>query len=572
MSFVSGTITPISPSEEYYDLGAYWRPITSANEAAQIWFNRGLNWCYAFNHAEALNCFEQALVHDPSCPMAYWGIAYAAGPNYNKAWRLFDPVDLDHTMKISHDAVLKAEDLSTNATPIERGLIKAIKARFPVNHRIQDYAPVDKAYAESMKGLYEKYSTDLDVLTLYVDARMLTYQRKMFDVKTGRPIDTSPVYEVQSLFDAGFKLPGGLQHPGLIHFSIHFWEMSDTPARALTAANRLRTLVPDGGHLNHMPTHLDILLGDYCRSVDSNQAATDADEKYLSRAGAKNMYSFYRLHNYHSLIYAAMLSGRKQVSLDAVEKMEASITDDVLQVQSPPLADWLEFFKGVRIHVYIRFGLWKELKALPLPHDQQLYCVTTAVTHYGKGIAWAATANIAEAEKERELYLAAIKRVPITRKDYPNPIAEIFKVSTAMLNGELEYRKGNFDRSFEYLREAIKHDDGLIHSEPWGWMLPTRHAYAALSLEQGLVEQAALAYAEDLGFDEAITRAHHHPNNVWALHGFYECLKKLGRDAEARIIKPQLDVALGIADIEIKSSCFCRMGPLNGSTPESKCC
>jgi hypothetical protein len=44
-----------------------------------------------------------------------------------------------------------------------------------------------------------------------------------------------------------------------------------------------------------MPTHLDVLVGDYRRGVESNMAAVRADEKYLARNGAQNMYSFYRV-------------------------------------------------------------------------------------------------------------------------------------------------------------------------------------------------------------------------------------------------------------------------------------
>lgn len=128
-----------------------------------------------------------------------------------------------------------------------------------------------------------------------------------------------------------------------------------------------------------------------------------------------------------------------------------------------------------------------------------------------------------------------------------------------MLDGELEYWRGNYDAAFNHLREAIQQDDSLMYTEPWGWMVPTRHAFAALSLEQGRVEEAAQAYAEDLGLDEILTRAHQHPNNVWALHGYHECLLRLGRHSEALIINQQLQTALAATDVPITSSCFCRL-------------
>jgi hypothetical protein len=92
-------------------------------------------------------------------------------------------------------------------------------------------------------------------------------------------------------------------------------------------------------------------------------------------------------------------------------------------------------------------------------------------------------------------------------------------------------------------------------------MQPARHTYAALKLEQGEVEEAFRTYAEDLGLDGGVKRSFWHPKNVWALHGYYECLERLGRSegGEGRMVKMELDLALAVADIEIESSCFCRL-------------
>src|SRR5262245_45934056 len=61
----------------YYDLGNYRRTVTTRSSDAQAWFDRGLVWCYGFNHEEAVRCFAKATEADPSCAMAWWGIAYA---------------------------------------------------------------------------------------------------------------------------------------------------------------------------------------------------------------------------------------------------------------------------------------------------------------------------------------------------------------------------------------------------------------------------------------------------------------------------------------------------------------
>lgn len=105
------------------------------------------------------------------------------------------------------------------------------------------------------------------------------------------------------------------------------------------------------------------------------------------------------------------------------------------------------------------------------------------MTHYGKGIAFAATGDLEKADQECELYHAAAKTVPPIRKDFPNLIHDVLKVAKAMLDGEIEYRPGDYDHAFKSLREVVHHDDSLRYIELWGWMVPTRHAYGAFLLE-----------------------------------------------------------------------------------------
>jgi Flp pilus assembly protein TadD len=91
-------------------------------------------------------------------------------------------------------------------------------------------------------------------------------------------------------------------------------------------------------------------------------------------------------------------------------------------------------------------------------------------------------------------------------------------------------------------------------------MQPVRHAYGALLLEQDRVEEAEAVYRADLGLDDTLPRANQHPGNVWSLHGYHECLLRLGKTEQARIIRQQLDLAAAHADVPINASCACRLG------------
>ncbi|GES66712.1 tetratricopeptide repeat domain protein [Aspergillus terreus] len=571
-------LTPVPVSDEYYNLGTFGRIITTTSSDTQTWFNRGLTWVYAFNHVEGAFCFDQAIAHDPSCAMAHWGLAYAVGPNYNKPWEKFDRQDLQACVKRGFDAAKKAKELATNATPLEQALIEAIQARFPSEDPLEDYISVNKSYAAAMKSVYGSFGNDLDVAAVYADALMNMTPWALWDLFTEKPVPNAPTMEVKVVLERalGQEQDGANEHPGLLHLYIHFIEMSPTPELGINAADHLRDLIPDAGHIHHMPTHLDILIGDWRRSIASNCKSTLADDKYFRKNGAKNFYTFYRMHDYHSLIYAAMFAGKSKTALDAVTRMENTVPEEVLRIQSPPMADWLEQFMSIRLHVMVRFGMWEELKCKDLPRDQALYAGTTATTHYARGVAFAATGDVASARREQELFHQAWARVPETRRAYNGKIVQVLEVAAAMLEGEIEYRCANYEKAFAALRQSIDLEDRLPYSEPWSWMQPTRHAYAALLMEQGHIEEAARTYRADLGLDNSLIRPRRHPNNVWSLQGYHECLVRLGRMDEAAVIEPAAKLALAVADIPIKASCFCRLDTsqapqaINGCV--TKCC
>ena len=113
-----------------------------------------------------------------------------------------------------------------------------------------------------------------------------------------------------------------------------------------------------------------------------------------------------------------------------------------------------------------------------------LFCVTLAMMHYARTVALANTGDIAGAEAERSLFQEARDRVPASRMLFNNTCRDILSVAEAMMEGELEYRKGNADVAFDHLRRSVALDDALPYDEPWGWMQPTRHALGALLLEQ----------------------------------------------------------------------------------------
>jgi tetratricopeptide (TPR) repeat protein len=57
--------------------------VTTSSAAAQVYFDQGLRLTYAFNHEEAQRAFRKAQKLDPDCAMCFWGEALVLGPNIN---------------------------------------------------------------------------------------------------------------------------------------------------------------------------------------------------------------------------------------------------------------------------------------------------------------------------------------------------------------------------------------------------------------------------------------------------------------------------------------------------------
>jgi len=515
----------------YYDLGGLHYPVSTSVESAQAWFDRGLALCFAFNHEEAVRCFERALAEDPGFPMALWGMAYAWGPNINLL-----PVDPHQIAKASL-AVRLAELQADKSCPLERRLIAALAKRYAVPVP-EDRGPLNQGYADAMREVYRQFPDDVVVAALFAESLMILRPWKHWG-PDGTPAPETP--EILAVLERA--LERAPTHPALCHLYIHAMEASPTPEKALAAANHLRNAMPGAGHLVHMPSHIDVLLGDYGRVIAMNQQAIAADNEFLRREGAHNFYTYYRVHCYHFVVYGAMFDGQSQLALQAARDLVPQVPDDMLREQ----ADSLDAFMPVALHVLIRFGRWEDV--LKEPEPAEYLPVSRCVWHYARALAYAATGRVPEAQAEQAAFSRVRDAVPDTSRLFQNTSRDILGVAEAMMAGEILYRQGDFEAAFEQLREAVRRDDALNYDEPWGWMQPARHALGALLLEQGRLEEAESVYRADL---------RRHPHNIWSLHGLAECLERAGHASIASAVREQFAAAAARADVAVDRSCYCR--------------
>ena len=299
------------------NLGTHAFPVTVKTPQAQLFMNQGLNLAYGFNHAESGRAFREAARLDPECAMAYWGQALVLGPNINA---LMDPKE----EPVAFELVQKAVSLKANASDRERALIDALAKRY--TGKPEERSANDRAYAAAMGEVARRFADDLDIQTLYVESMMDTMPWRYW-MPDGTPYPGTN--EIVALTESVIKR--GPDHPGALHLHIHLLESTDTPERALDAADRLMTLMPAAGHMVHMPSHIYQRVGRYDLSIKSNQMAVAADEDYITQCRAQGLYPMgYYPHNLHFLWWAATYDGQSALAIESARKVAGKVPDAAL--------------------------------------------------------------------------------------------------------------------------------------------------------------------------------------------------------------------------------------------------
>lgn len=556
---------------QVFDLGLHKRTVSTKSAEAQRWFDTGLNWCFGFNFVEGTRCFQKSLEADPECVMGHWGVAYGSSPFYNLTWREMSDSEITLRAARAVGHIEKARSLRDGGTAAENALVDALALRFQKPHAVSahEYDRWDDEYAAAMRGVYRDYPDDHDVAALYAEALITRTPRRLWDMKTGEPAHGSDILEALQVCEnamASADLSGWGQNPAVLHMHIHALEMSKFPERAMRAADGLSAIETDAGHLNHMPGHIYVLCGDYERARIVSEKAIRANDKFLDYAGPLTFYTVACCHDLHLMMHTCMFLGRYRDALAAADKTCALLTPEVLSVEDrPKFTMSLEGYYSMRTHVLVRFGRWRDILDTPLPANPRLYPVTTAMHHYGRAIASAFLGSLDRAEAEQQAFHESVARIDPARRFFNNPAHAILAVGEKMLEGEVEYHKGNHAVAFAALRESVRRDDNLEYIEPWAWMHPPRHALAALLLEQGHRDEAEDVYRDDLGLTARIQRCAQHPDNVWSLHGLAECLQLKGDTHELPQIRAKLARASTMADVSITSSCLCRKRVLAAS-------
>jgi tetratricopeptide (TPR) repeat protein len=533
---------PVTSDRDWYNsdkkaplfegLGELHFPVSTKDSLVQKYFNQGITLAYGFNHAEAARSFYYATKIDSNCAMAFWGYAYVLGPNYNAG---MESDNYERAYKSIQNALTLAQK---NTTEKERDLIEALSRRY-VKDPVDDRSPLDKAYAGAMKVLYEKYPNDADVSALYAESLMNLYPWNLQD-KEGNDKEWTP--EIISILEKSIATHP--KHPGAHHFYIHAVEASNKPERALQSAKLFdEGLVPNAGHLVHMPSHVYIRTGDYHKGTLANIQALKVDSAYVTACNAQGAYPLaYYPHNIHFLAATATLEGNSKWALYAAAALQKKANK---QLMKEPGWGTIQHYYTIPYYVYVKFGRWDDI--LKMENELPDLDYPTAILHYAKGMSYLGNNNLSAAKTELDALKKiaskeALKEITIWEI---NSAFDLVQIASKVLKAELFAKEKQFKQSISLLKEAIAIEDALNYNEPPDWFFSVRHNLGAIQLDAGQYQEAINTYNQDL---------HNLPKNGWALKGLSIAYMKAGDLSKHNETERRFNESWSTSDFELKSS------------------
>jgi tetratricopeptide (TPR) repeat protein len=466
---------------------------------------RGLLLAYGFNHEAAITEFQAAQQRDPQCAICYWGEAYALGPNINAPMT-------PEALPQARSALSRAMALRGGASLPERALIEALSARY----RGDDRGASEAEYADAMRAVVQRFTSDDDVAVIAAEAAMNTRPWDYWEADglTPKPRIGEAVGYIETV------LARNPDHPQAQHLYIHLLEASANPARAEVAADRLAAAdIAAAGHLVHMPAHIYFRLGRFADSIRANVAAMRADEAYLATAGPNLAYRYgYYPHNIHFIVASAQMAGDMDTAIKESRRLSQMLDPEI----SAQLG-WLQPVQAAPFMAFAQFAAPEDILALSQADTRLPYVV--AIRHFARAVARATQQNRREFERE----LAALRTIRESNHiqaliDQGVPARDLLMVAEQVARGRWEMTAGRYGAAAKMFEAAAVMEAGIPYMEPPYWYFPVNQSLGAALFRAGRLEEARAA------FRAALVRA---PNNGWALYGLDQTERALGHRAEA---------------------------------------
>src|SRR5712692_2022423 len=418
---------------------------TSCDPKVQTEFDRGVAMLHSYWFLIARRTFEGILQQDPTCAMAYWGVAM----DYLGNTLATTPTRADS--QAAWDALEKAR-VAGAKTPRERDWIEALSAYF----RDHDKVAVDArmvAYNAAMERMAQSYPDDYEVQVYYALTLQASAQKS--DLTYANQIKSAALLE--KLFDQN------PQHPGVTHYLIHAYDFAPLAEKGIASARRYAGIAPAVPHARHMPSHIYSMVGLWEESIASNASALEIQPDYYHA-------SDFTVYAHLQLAQDAKADAMIRRSLATADRGDRPISFANFTAKAAMPARYV-----------LERADWAGAAALPMTPTQ--YPMADSLIRFTRGLGMARTGNLAGASEEIEAM--KVLRTTLQRADQ-SYWADRTEEQMLAISAWVFLKEGARDQAVRFMRAAADGEDGsLKHIAMENRLYPLRELLADLLLEVG---------------------------------------------------------------------------------------
>lgn len=289
------TPAPVSAQDHKHSDDALGNVVftVGCNAEAQQRMNTAVAMLHSFWFAEARKAFEAAGQADPTCGVAYWGVALtlwgnplAGGPQTAEGHQ----TGLEAAQKALSMGALNARD---------RGYVEAAEALYKDYDKLNNHARM-KAYEAALGRLHAQDPDDTESAIFHA----------IWLVATAPPTDMTFAQQKKAAGILNPLFEKQPHHPGLAHYIIHAFDSPPLAQYALDAARRYSDIAPAAPHAQHMPSHTFTRLGYWDESIKTNRRSADLEPTPAQKAHAADY-----------MVYAYLQQGRDEAALSVMQEI-----------------------------------------------------------------------------------------------------------------------------------------------------------------------------------------------------------------------------------------------------------
>jgi tetratricopeptide (TPR) repeat protein len=467
---------------------------TSCNEVAQRRFDRGMRYQHSYWYTQAKEVFEEAYKADPTCGIAYWGIAMTLMDNPH------NPIPRTN-LAPGLAAIQKAKEIGAKSDR-ERDYIDSLMLMYADYDKLSHRQRIT-AFRDAQEKIAKKYTDDDEAQIAY--AITLNTSADLNDKTYAQQLKGASILEPISK-----RLP---QHPGVTHYLIHLYDYPPVAQKGLDAANRYAKIAPAAPHAQHMPSHIYTRVGYWRASIDSNTASVKA-------AKAEKSVGNY-LHAQDYMVYAHLQLGQDQ---DARAVMDDMMKETEFKA-TVFAADYAMAASPARYA--IERHDWKGASQLVVRPSNLGYAMS--LTHFARALG-AARSGQPQAANADIVKLAEIRDKLLEAKD--TYWSEIVNIQRQVAAAWVLHAEGKYDEALNAMSAAADAEDKTEkHVVTPGPLAPARELYGEMLLDRGKAKEALAAFEASKAKE---------PNRLRGYYGTALAAEKLGNKAVAKANFQQL--------------------------------